>query len=81
MGISSIEFSEEQDVDCDMVQAAKFGSQYGGCNGGSYNYVWQYLSAAGGSQSTSSYGPYTAGTTGAVCNYYIIFYKHTIYNP
>lgn len=60
-----VSLSEQQDVDCDTVQAAKFGAQYGGCNGGSYNYVWQYLSATGGSESTSAYGAYTSGTTGA----------------
>lgn len=64
--ILSFTFSEEQIVDCDKVEAANFGAQYGGCNGGSYVYVWQYLSTAGGSEPTSVYGAYTAGTTGKV---------------
>jgi len=50
-----------------MVQAANFGSQFGGCNGGYPTFVWQYLSEAGGSQPTSSYGAYTAGATKTVC--------------
>lgn len=55
--------SEQQIVDCDNVQEAMYGPGAGGCNGGNYLYVWKYLSAPGGSEPTSVYGAYTAGST------------------